>query len=177
MGTTHFKSEVNTTTGFSVGAKKVADVDGNLYINGSKITATAADVNTVTGTASQFIVYQVEALTSGTDIATRPLFVCPTGFTFTLSSINIIPQGSASGIDATNTCVIAVNNGANAIATKTYNATTIFPASGVADSLGTLNGTYKVLAAGDILNFSITNSDAVSTPAIVLQIVGELATV
>jgi hypothetical protein len=193
---THFESGVVTETGFYVGAygteTEVIDADGNftivnaeittadietLSLGGTVITSTAADINTLTGVASQFIVYQVEDLAADGDISARPLFVCPEGFKFTISSINIIAQGSASGIDDSNTCVIAALNGTDSIVSKTYDTDPAFPADGVADSLGALSGTYKILAAGDILKFSITNGSTADTPAMILQVVGELATV
>lgn len=165
------------------------DITGDLKIDGTAITPTAdeinklhgmtaskEDLNTLTGVASQFIVYQVEDLSAGGDIADRPLFVCPTGFTFTLSSVKIIAQGSASGIDNSNTCVVAVKNGSNTIVTKTYNGSTTFPTSGTADDLGALNATYKVIAAGEIIKVSVTNGNTADTPAFILQIVGTLAT-
>jgi len=157
------------------GAVDALDI-GTLSINGSEVTSTAADINTLTGVASQFIVYQVEDLAADSDIAARALFVCPTGYTFTLSSAKIIAQGNSDGIDAGNTCAITVSNGTNAIVTKTYNNVTTFPDGAVGD-LGTLNGTYKVLAAGEILKFSITDGSTANPPAMILQIVGELATV
>lgn len=157
------------------GAVDALDI-GTLSINGSEVTSTAADINTLTGVASQFIVYQVEDLEADGDIAARALFVCPTGFTFTLSSAKIIAQGNSAGIDAGNTCAITVSNGTNAIVTKTYNNVTTFPDGAVGD-LGALNGTYKILAAGEILKFSITDGSTANPPAMILQIVGELATV
>jgi len=177
----HFETSIVSEGGFYVGADgseiEAIGADGTLYIKGSEVTSTAADINTLTGVASQFIVYQVEDLAANGDISARPLFVCPAGFTFTLSSINIIAQGSAAGIDDTNTCVVAALNGTNTIVTKTYNASVAFPTDGTAGNLGTLHATYKVLEAGDILKFSITNGSTANPPAFIIQVVGELATV
>ena len=174
-----------------VGGELEVISSGELKIDGTVITATAAelnkmhgvtatteDINTLTGVASQFIVYQVEDLAAAADIAARPIFVCPTGFQFTISSISILSQGTPAGIDNSNTCIIVVANGTNAIVTKTYNAETAFPADGTAGDLGALSGTYKIITAGEMIKFSITNGGTTSDPpAFILQIVGTLETV
>ena len=197
----HFETGVVSETGFYVGARgtevEVIDADGNftiketeissatieeadigtLSLNGTLVTSTAADINTLTGVASQFIVYQVIDLAADADITSTGLFVCPTGFTFTISSIDIISQGTAAGIDDSNTCVISVLNGTNAIVTKTYNTGTTFPADGTSDNLGALDETHKVITAGQIIKYTITNGATADSPAFIIQIIGELATV
>jgi len=51
--------------------------------------------------------------------------------------------------------VVAVyKSGGGTVATKTYNDVTTLPAAGVFDSLGALDATHKVLAAGDTLGYS-----------------------
>lgn len=147
-----------------------------LKLGGTLVTSTAADINTLTGVASQFIVYQVTNLEANGDITSTGLFVCPTGFTFTISSIDIISQGTAAGIDDSNTCVISVLNGTNAIVAKTYNTATTFPADGTSGNLGALDETHKVITAGQIIKFTVTNGTTADPPAFILQIVGELAT-
>ena len=182
----HFETGVVSETGFYVGARgtetEVIDAEGNISIEtltlgGTLVTSTAADINTLTGVASQFIVYQVIDLAAGADVTSTGLFVCPTGFTFTISSIDIISQGTAAGIDDSNTCVISVLNGTNAIVTKTYNAATTFPADGTSDNLGALDETHKVITAGQIIKYTITNGATADSPAFILQIVGELAAI
>lgn len=166
------------------------DVTGSLKIDGTALTPTAAeinklhgmtaskeDLNTLTGVAAQFICYQVEDLAADGDIAARSLFVCPTGFKFTLSSVAIISQGSAAGIADGHTCAIAVLNGTDSIVSKTYKTDPAFPADGTADDLGALNDTHKVLDADDVLKFSVTNGTNANPPAFILQIVGTLETV
>lgn len=198
---THFETSIVSEEGYYIGSwgteTEVIDADGNftiketeissatieeadigtLSLNGTLVTSTAADINTLTGVASQFIVYQVIDLAADADITSTGLFVCPTGFTFTISSIDIISQGTAAGIDDSNTCVISVLNGTNAIVTKTYNAATTFPADGVSSNLGALDETHKVITAGQIIKYTITNGATADSPAFILQIVGELATV
>lgn len=198
---THFESGIVSEEGYYIGSWgteiEVIDADGNftiketeissatieeadigtLSLNGTLVTSTAADINTLTGVASQFIVYQVIDLAADADITSTGLFVCPTGFTFTISSIDIISQGTAAGIDDSNTCVISVLNGTNAIVTKIYNTGTTFPADGTSDNLGALDETHKVITAGQIIKYTITNGATADSPAFIIQIIGELATV
>lgn len=183
---THFESGIVSKEGYYIGSwgteTEVIDAEGNISIetltlDGTLVTSTAADINTLTGVASQFIVYQVIDLAAGADVTSTGLFVCPTGFTFTISSIDIISQGTAAGIDDSNTCVISVLNGTNAIVTKTYNAATTFPADGVSSNLGALDETHKVITAGQIIKYTITNGATADSPAFILQIVGELAAI
>ncbi len=198
---THFESGIVSEEGYYIGSWgteiEVIDADGNftiketeissatieeadigtLSLNGTLVTSTAADINTLTGVASQFIVYQVIDLAADADITSTGLFVCPAGFTFTISSIDIISQGIAAGIDDSNTCVISVLNGTNAIVTKIYNTGTTFPADGTSDNLGALDETHKVITAGQIIKYTITNGATADSPAFIIQIIGELATV
>ena len=130
---------------------------GLLKIAGTTVTATATELNTLHGGGFNLGLFDkmvtVEDLAAGADIAGRVIYVVPTGYAVTLSSVSIVPSGSKTGIDAGNTCVVALANGANAIVSKTYNNTTVFPADATEDDLGALSGTYKVLAAGALLKF------------------------
>ena len=62
---------------------------------------------------------------------------------------------SATGIDNSNTCVIALAINAGAVAGKTYNASVTFPAANTKDSLGTLTNAHA--AASDVLTLAVTN--------------------
>ena len=153
---------------------------------GTSVTATAAELNKLAGSTitaaqlnaanSKIFSYQIDDLSADADIADRALFVVPTGYALTLTDIKVISQGSPSGIDDSNTCVVVVKNGSNAIVTKTYNTATAFPAAGTAESLGSLSATYKALAAGAIVKFSITNGTNANPPAFMVQLEGTLAT-
>jgi len=153
---------------------------------GTSVTATAAELNKLassTITAAQLnaanakiFSYQIEDLSADADIADRPLLVIPTGYALTLTDIKVLSQGAPAGIDDSNTCVVVVKNGSSAIVTKTYNTGTAFPASGTAASLGALSATYKILAAGEIVKFSITNGTNANPPAFMVQLEGTLAT-
>lgn len=111
---------------------------------------------------------QVEDLDADGDIANRVLLVCPTGYQITLSGITIISQGTAAGIDAGNTCVVALTNDSDAVVSKTYNNTVPFPDAGASASLGTLTNT--TIAAGSVLKLSVTNGTTANPPMFGLQI-------
>jgi hypothetical protein len=119
--------------------------------------------------------YQVEDLGAGTDIADRVIFEAPSGIDVTLVSAKIIPQGNAAGIDDSNKCVIKLSDGTNTIVEATYDASPAFPAAAAATSLGTLDATYKALAAGEKLYLSVTNGTTANPPAFMLQVVYTMA--
>ncbi len=149
--------------GFITNAKIAADADIAL----SKLSATAR---------KSVLSYQIEDLSAGADIANRVIFQAPSGIDVTLVSAAIIPQGSAAGVDDSNTCVIALADGSgNSIVSKTYNTGTAIPAAGVLGDLGVLDATYKALAAGEKLALSITNGTTANPPALMLQVVYTVA--
>lgn len=118
----------------------------------------------------------VEDLGVGVDIADRLVFEAPAGFDITLVSAKILSQGTAAGIDASNTCVVLLEDGSsNAIVTKTYSLEPAFPADGVVSDLGTLDSTYKVLSAGEKLLLSVTNGATANPPGFVIQVVYTMA--
>lgn len=118
----------------------------------------------------------VEDLEAGADIADRLVFEAPAGFDITLVSAKVLSQGTAAGIDDSNTCVVLLEDGAsNAIVTKTYDVDPAFPASGVVADLGTLDSTYKVLSAGEKLLLSVTNGATANPPGFVIQVVYTMA--
>jgi hypothetical protein len=110
----------------------------------------------------------VENLGAGADIAARLAWVAPHDLTVT--KVSVLSQGTAAGIDATNTCVVAVANGANNIVSKTYNNTTTFPATDTQDDLGTPDATQKKMKKGDLLKLSVTNGATADPPAFVVQV-------
>lgn len=119
--------------------------------------------------------YQVENLAANADIADRPIFEVPTGMTATLTSAVIISQGTAAGIDGSNKCTIKLTDATNAIVEYDINSNQSFPADGTSASLGTLDITHKVLAAGEKLELSVTNGTTADPPAFMLQITYTLA--
>ena len=126
------------------------------------------------GMAPQLYFFPVEDLAAGGDIAARVLATVPTGYELTILDAKIIPNGDDAGIDASNTCVVALANGSNTIVTKTYNGTVTFPDSNAAGSLGTLSATYQKIAAGGTLKLSVTNGATANTPPFVVQLLVSL---
>jgi hypothetical protein len=120
--------------------------------------------------------YAVEDLAAGVDITARPIFVVPAGVDITIIQADIIPLGSAAGIDDSNTCVISITDGTHAIASVTYDTDPGMPAAGVVGSMGALDGTYKVLSAGEKLNIVVTNGATANPPGFMLQIAYTVAT-
>jgi hypothetical protein len=129
---------------------------------------TAAKLATTAKT--HVLTYQVEDLAAGADIAAKVIFAAPAGLDVTLVSASIIPQGTAAGIDDGNTCVIALTDGTNTIVSQQYDASPAFPTAAAVTSLGTLDETYKVLAAGEKLYLAVTNGTTANPPAFMLQI-------
>lgn len=75
----------------------------------------------------------------------------------TITGAYIMPSATPDVAPAAspNNCVMLIAKvGGSTIATKTYNNVTTLPTAGAYDSLGALDATQKVLAAGDLVSFS-----------------------
>lgn len=142
-------------------------------INEIDASVTAAEA-LLASSLSQVLSFQIDALTAGTDISGKVLAAMPTGYSFEILSADVIANGSSAGIDATNTCVIAVKNGSDTVVTKTYNNTVTFPADNAVDNLGAISATYKTVAAGAKLSIAVANGTTAATPKFMLQITGKL---
>lgn len=117
----------------------------------------------------------VENLAAGADIAARAVFCAPQGGAV-LRKWGILPQGSKTGIDDSNTAVLALADGAgNAISSKTYNTANQPPAANVYADLGTLSDTHKVLTANEVVTLAVTQGAAADLPAFVVVIEWEPA--
>ena len=115
--------------------------------------------------AEQTVIVRVEDLAAGADIATRPIFVHPPS-PVTLVSVGILTEGAPAGVDNDNTAVLALaDDAANAIVTKTYNTATQPPTADYED-LGALDGTHKVLTAGEHVTLSVTQGATANLPAL-----------
>jgi hypothetical protein len=112
----------------------------------------------------------VETLAAGVDIADRVLAIVPTGRIYTLTDVKIISQGSAVGIDGSNTCAVVLKSGSDAIFTETYDNVNTFPAAGSATTIATLHSTRKILAAAANLKLSVTNGTTANPPQFMLQL-------
>jgi len=118
----------------------------------------------------QVLSYQVEDLAANADITTTAMFEAPAGVVCTITSAKVISQGTAAGIEDGNTCVVVLLKGANAISTLTYNTGNAFPAVNVSDAFAALDATYKVVAAGEKIHFTVTNGTTANPPAFMLQV-------
>ena len=160
------------STGIPLGTAMTAAAAAGVLI--AVKTPCAGAVGDVTvESAVHVVTMPISDLSADADITSTPLFVVPTGYTFEVLAVDIISQGTAEGIDADNTCVLAVANGSDAIAGVTYNAITVFPAAGAAGSLGVI--TNKDCAAGDVISLAVTNGATANPPGFIVQITGNLA--
>lgn len=107
--------------------------------------------------------YKVEDLTAGSDISARPIWEDPTNSIY-IESIGILTEGSPAGVDDSNTAVISVLNGSNAIVTATYNTASQPPSSDYA-SLGTLSATYRSVSPATLIKLTVTNGTTANLPA------------
>jgi hypothetical protein len=88
-----------------------------------------------------------------------------------ITDINILPDGSSSGIDASDTSVWTIKNGSTTIVSTTFNAASgagSFPATHTLTSLGTLAN--QVVGTGGYLTIAITNTTNAATPATIVQV-------
>ena len=121
---------------------------------------------------TNILMVQVEGLDAGDDIASRPVFEVPTGYKATIVSAYILSQGTATGIDDSNTCVVALGRGSDgAFASITYKNSPAFPASGVSGDMGTIVEDYKELVAGEKIVLSVTNGSTAKPPMFAVRIV------
>jgi hypothetical protein len=175
-----FKGTGQTGVFPNVSMTGMAAVDLDVSLSDLGVTSSAAELNLLDGVtetmkqlnnaSKRVSVYQVEDLAAGGDIATRAIMIVPTGKKATITDVKVISQGTAAGIDDSNTCVIAVTSNTDSIVSKTYNTSVTFPADGAAESLGSLNATNKVMAAGKYLKFAVTNGATANTPLFALQV-------
>ena len=102
----------------------------------------------------------VDALAAGVD-ATTPVFASLDAVTVT--KLCVLPQGDFSGVDGSNTVVIAFKVGSTTKATKTY---TTEPDGSLID----MEATSFSLAAGEILTITITNGTTAASPRLLVGV-------
>ncbi|MDR7869183.1 MAG: DUF2190 family protein, partial [Sporomusaceae bacterium] len=168
----------NTPAGICAAPKLLAGTIGYVEIGRSMITVdNAIEAGEVTSEyasaalGTHHLVYHVEDLDAGADITARKLLTVPTGCNYTLVSASITGKDDAAGIDGDNTAVITLTDGTNTIVTKTFDATTAFPAANTPTSLGALNATHKVLDAAESLTMTAVNGTAANLPPFDLEVV------
>lgn len=164
---------VNFKSGSVVTLAGTNNISGTLKIGGTTISPTAAQLNVA---PVRIVSYEVEDLSADGDISSRPIFYCPAGYKLTISDILILSQGTVAGVDNSNTAVITLSNGTNAIAAKTFNSSVTFPAIATVTNLGALSATYKSIAAGETIRLSVTCGTSADLPGFVVEVVGILET-
>lgn len=135
-----------------------------LPLSGDATLASTGVVTLNAAHAEQTVLIPIAALDAGADLAAAIQFAHPRAVT--LVSVGYLAAGSDFGtVDDSNTSVFAVTDGAsNSIVSKTYNTGTQPTASALND-LGALDGTHKVLTAGETVSLAITNGATAKTPA------------
>jgi len=100
------------------------------------------------------IQHAVENLAAGADIAARAIHAFgQDGWIVEARVVN--SSTAAAGIDAGNTCVVALAIDAGAVASKTYTNTVVFPGANASDNLGTITNGHA--AKGNVLTLAVTN--------------------
>lgn len=112
------------------------------------------------------LIYEISPAVSG-DLAAQAQFRVPKDIE--IIEAGIIAQGTASGIDASNTSAWSLKNGSTVIATKTYTNTVVFPTANAYSAL-TLTAANANWAEGDILTLTVVNGATVVTCPVMLQI-------
>lgn len=114
------------------------------------------------------ITHMVENLGAGVDIAARAIhaFVNEAWIT----AVRVINQAtSAVGIDAGNTCVVAVAlTAGGAVATETFDATPAFPAANAVYNIATITNPHA--AAADVLTLAVTNGATADPGPAILEV-------
>ncbi len=99
------------------------------------------------------VTHLVEDLGAGADIAARAVHSFDQdGWIVAARVVN--QATTATGIDGSNTCVVALAVTAGAVASKTYNGSPAFPAANTADSLGTVTNHH--VPKGDVMTLAVT---------------------
>lgn len=108
----------------------------------------------VGGRRLKTITHAVEYLAAGADIAARAIHAFDADAW--IVSARIINQATAAaGIDNANTCVLALATGAGTVASKTFNASVVFPAPNTEQDLGAISNAH--CASGAVLTLAVTN--------------------
>lgn len=114
----------------------------------------------------QTLMYTSADLAAGADLTDVPFGV--TIKNGEILGIVVISTGAAAGINDANTSVFSVDNGADTVASFTFNTANVFPAAGAAQEL-TLDET--AVSAGDVLTLSVTNGATADLPIFMVQVV------
>jgi len=111
--------------------------------------------------------HAVEDLSAGADIAARAVHTFEKeGW---IVSARVVNQATAAtGIDNSNTCVVALVVGGQSIATKTFDATVTFPAANTASDMGAISNSH--VNAGGVLTVAVTNGTTANPGPFLVQV-------
>lgn len=117
----------------------------------------------------QTFAYTAADLEAGADITDAIIGVVPAGYAATVIDAQVISTGDAAGIEDEKTSVVLLEVGSTKIAEVTFDADNAFPAAGVAKAIA-LTPAADELAAGSVLQLTVTNSEAVNLPVFMVQV-------
>lgn len=139
---------------------------GSVAVSGD-VTITNAGATTLNAAHTEdHVPYRVEDLGIGSSFTDRPVFVAPRAVT--LTSVGILTEGTSAGIDDSNQAILTLADDAdNTIVQKTYATATQPPDTDYAD-LGTLDGTHKILTAGEHVTLTVSQTGSANMPAFTL---------
>lgn len=172
--TSHNLSELADVGALAYTAGRILVADGDSYeevaVSGDATLAASGAATVNAAIKEQVYHMPVAGLGADADLAATVVFAVPRAGT--IQSIGYLPVGTDFGtIDDADTSVIAVTDAAgNAIASKTFNTATQ-PTANAINSLGALDGTNKVLTAGEAVKLAITNGTTAKMPGGFLVIV------
>lgn len=164
---------VKKTTGIGVGVAITGASDSGTVATVKLVSVSSADGTDGTdgadGSPTQTILYTATNLAAGADLDGVAVGAVPSDGT--LISAKVISLGAAAGIGESNTSVFGIKVGEATIASKTFDADTAFPASGVATDLDI---STPAVTANSVFLLDVTNGDNVDLPAFIVQLIVKL---
>lgn len=158
---------ITKTTGIGVGVAITGASTAGQFVTVKLMSVSNANgTNGINGAATQTIIYTASDLAAGADLTDTPIGASVGDGTIT--AVTVISLGAAAGIDDSNTSEFVLEVGTTSKATKTFNSSTAFPASGTATTLTVASDT---ISAGDVLLLSVTNGTTADLPAFLVQVV------
>lgn len=111
--------------------------------------------------------YRLADLDANADLSASVIWA--PGMDVYVHAVYIVPDGSAAGVDDSNTSVWNVSDGTTAMVTKTFNTSNAFPADNVQNTLGTV--TKNVIASDGRVELTVTNGTTANTVATEVTVV------
>jgi len=113
------------------------------------------------------VVHAVEDLAAGADFAARAIHAFEAAAW--LVSARVVNQSTAAtGIDASNTCVVALATDAGAVVTATFNNTNPFPTTNAKKDLGALSNANAL--TGYVMTLAVTNGATANTGQYLVEV-------